>query len=305
VPLFEDCVFVCIRAQDALKKGQEQLNIANELVNTPATHTNHEEYNSNNNAHDDTVNKSELKELESKLQEERLAIRSRIELEIRTREHMLKSQYESELLALQQQMDNSVAMKDNEIASLRSFINSNNVKDVEKEIRNNTIDIEINKRKDLEDKLRSTITELTTSHHQVNELTKKYDTLVSLHDANMASYSKQVSQLQGALDSQHGTIAELNVKISRLQQDISSRPPVDMQPFLSKINIDTNSDGALDTQISWERTEELLLQAFYKYNNDVSETRVSAQEALAQGKSHLLTPLLTYSLTHILTHLSK
>jgi hypothetical protein len=78
-----------------------------------------------------------------------------------------------------------------------------------------------------------------------------------------------------------------------------------MQPFMSKINIDTNSDGALDTQISWERTEELLLQAFYKYNNDVSETRVSAQEALAQGKSHLLTPLLTYSLTHILTHLSK
>jgi hypothetical protein len=305
VPLFEDCVSVCIRAQDALKKGQEQLNIANELINTPATHTNHEEYNSNNNAHDDTVNRSELKELESKLQEERLAIRSRIELEIRTREHMLKSQYESELLALQQQMDNSVAMKDNEIASLRSFINSNNVKDVEKEIRNNTIDIEINKRKDLEDKLRSTITELTTSHHQVNELTKKYDTLVSLHDANMASYSKQVSQLQGALDSQHGTIAEVNVKISRLQQDISSRPPVDMHPFLSKINIDTNSDGALDTQISWERTEELLLQAFYKYNNDVSETRVSAQEALAQGKSHLLTPLLTYSLTHILTHLSK
>ncbi len=282
VPLFEDCVSVCIRAQDALKKGQEQLNIANDLINAPSNHNNvnNEEY---NNTQHDTVNRSELKELEIKLQEERLAIRSRIELEIRTREHMVKSQYESELLALQQKMDNTIEMKDNEIASLHRFINLNNVKDVEKEIRNNTIDNEINKRKDLEDKLRSTITELTTSHHQIHELTKKYDALVTLNDTNTASYSKQINQLQSAVDSQHATISDLNMKITKLHEDIGSRPPVDMQSFLSKINIYSNHDGARDTSvISWERAEELLLQAFYKYNNDVSETRVSAQEALTQ-----------------------
>ena len=281
VPLFEDCVSVCIRAQDALKKGQEQLNIANELINTPSSHNNmnNEEY---NNTQQDAVNKSELKELEIKLQEERLAIRSRIELEIRTREHMLRSQYESELLALQQQMDNTLEMKDNEIASLHSFINLNNVKDIEKEIRNNTIDNEINKRKDLEDKLRSTITELTTSHHQIHELTKKYDALAALNDANTSGYSKQIGQLQSTVDSQHATISDLNMKTAKLREDVGSRPPVDMQSFLSKININSNNDGTRDSLISWERAEELLLQAFYKYNSDVSETRVLAQESLTQ-----------------------
>jgi hypothetical protein len=79
---------------------------------------------------------------------------------MRSRETSLKSMFDRQQLEYQQSIDDSLARKDLELSSVMNSLNALNQRTLESEERQEMLESEVQKRRELEERLRASLTEL-------------------------------------------------------------------------------------------------------------------------------------------------
>ena len=102
-------------------------------------------------------------------------LRSRFEMELRSRDQALRETFERQQLQLQQQWENALAEKDKEMASLLTSLNELNQVSLESTHRARALESETHKRRELEDRLRTSMTELANTQTHLQESTIKHE----------------------------------------------------------------------------------------------------------------------------------
>jgi hypothetical protein len=159
--IIQSCLAVCLRCHEALKNAVDQLANANTLLETQQHHAapSVEFPRFGSSAHLDELSKlqdvlDKERTTKEQLQNDLAGLRNRLEIEMRTREQTLRASFEKHQLEYQQQMDYALDNKDEEIASLVMSLNDLRSRSLEADQRQLLLDNEINRRREVEDKLR-------------------------------------------------------------------------------------------------------------------------------------------------------
>ena len=171
----EDCLNVCIRIQDVLQKCREQLDIA--ALSTSNNNTGYQisaftttSTTTNNDEAIIAKYDARIEELQQTFQSNLSDLTSKNNFDLRNKEHALRSSFEQQLLELQQQYDSIIATKDSELASLLSSLNDYNQKSLESQERHGMLQSEVNKRRELEERLRVALTDLAAATTTAQEI---------------------------------------------------------------------------------------------------------------------------------------
>jgi len=213
----EACLTICIRAQEALKSAQEQLNAAAAALEqqgaaaapTAATATisvfSSSSATAAANAEEAAAAKYEARreELESKHQSDLSDLRAKFDLDLRNREHALRSLFERQQLDLQQEAEQALARKEAEVASLLSSLNEYTQKSIESEERENMLASEANKRREIEERLRVTLTDLGAAQTATAEVQCRHDAAQARAHAAEAALEKLEKSSQLAAEVRH------------------------------------------------------------------------------------------------------
>lgn len=290
-----DCLTVCIKAQETLKNAQEQMNIASGLLETkddqsqPAmqkTIANNEILVANHN--------SQIEELKKKNQSEIALMRDKNDLEMTGRERFLRSTLETQQMEFQQQYEDSLARKEVELSSLTSSLNAFNLRTLEDKERHSMLDSELQKRRDLEERLRTSLTELAGSQTLTHEIQAKYDTYV----ANTHTLERQCVEKEKVSENMMNTIrtehAEINQKLLTAESELRLRPPVDLSALAERLGMvggfendgsnQLSLGGDLKMHISWTKIETVIINSIRRASNDATDSRVKEQEVIKSLK---------------------
>jgi hypothetical protein len=293
-----DCLKICARAQETLANAQEQLNIAEKTV---------EESNSANIQSGGTIStaltdelmaskyESHVQALEEKFSADLTAMRDKIEAETRSREHSLRSALERQQLELQQQSEDSLARKDSELSSLMNSLNALNQRSLEDEERKGMLDCEIQKRRELEERLRSSLTELGSAQSLNHELQAKCESLTTKAHTSDALIAKSDKQLKELTTSGQSQLRLLTEKLEAAENELLSRPPADLSALAQSVGmvggalsddtfdqIDRNQDpaGPKKRYMSWSKIETIVIDCIRRSSLEATESRVREQDAI-------------------------
>ena len=128
---------------------------------------------------------------------------------------------------LQQESERAIARKETEVASLLSSLNEYNQKNIESEEREKLLTSEATKRRDLEDRLRVTLTDLASAQTAASELQSKYELTVNRVHSLENSLDKHEKASQLTIDQLKHELSSTQQKLSSVENDLLSRPPVD------------------------------------------------------------------------------
>lgn len=303
--ILNDCLKLCLLLDEALKNSQERMLLASTTIDNltncnDVNNTNHgsgtiglgdivSKSTSNlTKLHDEAINKliTRIEELEQTLLTEKQGIRNKISNEVRTREHELRSIFEEKQLNLQKQFDDSNNRKDNEISALLSSLSDSNQRSLESDERENTLQSEVQKRRDLEDKLRNTMTELADSRTFISELQLKYNDStykVQLFEVEIERNKKNNIQSCELLNSK---IKSLVDEITLLKFELTKRPSVDLSDFLEKTGIQLNGKNnnkltsSSSIELKWIQIENILIENIRRINAEATESRNQEQNSI-------------------------
>lgn len=293
-----DCLKVCVRAQETLKNAQEQLDIADKVINSNSQHAPMSSAQSLALNDDALAAKydSRVSEMEQKYIADLSSMREKIDLEMRNREHTLRSMFERNQLELQQQCEESIARKDSELSSVMSSLNALNQRNLEGEERQGMLETEVQKRRELEERLRSTLTELATAQTASHEMQGKFDNLSAKARTIEVQNKKSEKQLLEASTAAQSQVALLIGKMEEAERELLSRPPVDLSALaqsvgmaggsLSHINFDQrvtddNSSGDQKRKcLSWDKIECVVVDCIRRASSEATESRVKEQDAM-------------------------
>jgi hypothetical protein len=90
-------------------------------------------------------------------------LRTRFELELRTREQNVRSDLERSQLELQQHFEGLLERKEAQVSSLLATVSDTSQRAIEAEERGISLQQEVTKRRELEERLRASITEVATA----------------------------------------------------------------------------------------------------------------------------------------------
>lgn len=293
-----DCLKICARAQETLANAQEQLNIAEKTL---------EESNNANVQSGDTVSTaltdelmaakydSHVQALEEKFSADLTAMRDKIEAETRSREHSLRSALERQQLELQQQSEDSLARKDSELSSLMNSLNALNQRSLEDEERKGMLDCEIQKRRELEERLRTSLTDLGSAQSLNHELQAKCELLSTKAHTTDALITKSDKQLKELTTSSQSQLRLLTERLEAAENELLSRPPADLSALAQSVGmvggalsddtfdqIDRNQDpaGVKKRYMSWSKIETIVIDCIRRSSLEATESRVREQDAI-------------------------
>ena len=292
------CLKVCVRAQETLSNAQEQLNTATKMIEEMNPVAPSSNYQSANLADENLVSRyeSRIQILEENFASDLSTMRERLETESRNREHSIRSAFERQQLEIEQRCEGSLARKDSEISSLMNSLNDHNQRNLENIERQSMLESEVQKRRELEERLRTSLTELAAMQTQNLEMHANYDILKNKSataEKLSTKYEKESRDLLAAAQTEVNALTE---KIVGLKDDLLSRPPVDLSALAQSVGMvgGSISDGTFDqvlivggpdserrttTFTSWGKIESTIIDCIRRASSEATESRVREQDA--------------------------
>lgn len=284
---------VCLHTQEVLKFAQEQLVIAAAKVE----HANLESKESassvlNQYSEEDMQLKFEEKysEIIQKHQTEIADLRSRFDLELRSRENEIRGNIERQQLELSQKFESSLAAKDAEIASVLTSLQEATHRILEAEEREKTLEVEIQKRRELEEKIRICLAELGEERNVSRDLQSKLDFLQSKYDHVESGAEKTAKELKLSIDTASAENVSLKSRVKALEFELDSRPPIDLTSLAANVGMGlgvgydsetTASDGKsmpFTGNLTWAKLESQIINSVRQSSSAAVEARVREQE---------------------------
>lgn len=295
----KDCLTVCVKAQDTLKNAQEQINIASNLLEAKveqALPQNNMQKAIANNEILSANYERQIEELNKKNQSEIASMRDKYDLEVISRERSLRSALETQQMEFQQQYEDSLARKEVELSSLVNSLNEFNLRSLEDKERHSMLNSELQKRRDLEERLRASLTELAGSQTVAHEIQAKYDTYI----ANAHTFERQSVEKEKVLENTINTIrieqAEIVQKLLTAESELRLRPPVDLSALAERLGMvgGIEIDGSTCNQLSqggegkihitWTKIESVIINSIRRASTDATDSRVKEQEIIKSLK---------------------
>jgi len=281
---------MCLKAHEILGKAQEQLNFANEIINesgkesTTAQPTQH------------VIKQAELEKLQLQYEHEKeelkqsylteiVNLRTKCDVEMRNRELSLSSVFEHQQHELQSQVEASLAKKEIEIASLLRSLNENQQKNQELDERARLLDVEMVRRRELEEKWRSSVltnSDLTSANQELSSAVERSQAEIAALKGKMEANERAVEKMRSEQTKQIDTLQN---KITKLSQELDSRPPVDLTNILNSIggvahfDHDRAAGGASGSGLSWAQLEAQLIESMRRCSSEATQGRVKVQES--------------------------
>ena len=292
-----DCLKICARAQETLANAQEQLNIAEKTLDSNSANVQSGD-NISTALTDElmaTKYESHVQALEEKFAADLTAMRDKIEAETRSREHSLRSALERQQQELQQQSEDSLARKDSELSSLMNSLNALNQRSLEDGERKGMLDSEIQKRRELEERLRTALTELGSAQSLNHELQANCDSLTTKAHTSDALITKSEKQLKELTTSGQSQLKLLKEKLEAADIELLSRPPADLSALAQCVGMvggalsddtfdqsDRNQDpsGPKKNNMSWSKIETIVIDCIRRSSLEATESRVREQDAM-------------------------
>ena len=224
----------------------------------------------------DDKNLIELKqEVRESFENEILAERARLEEDFRKRETSIRSHYENRMEDVQQYFQSLMSAKDSELASVSTALQHALQKSSEYAEREQTIFEQISRQQIMEEKLSNLTADLSESRSKLNENEREREYLsrqLSNAEVLLASDSLKRSEL---IETNSRALNTLQMKISRLESELNSLPPLDLSTFavkigmpIDKFNIDY---GEPCSGILWSQVESFIVETM----RDASSTAVT------------------------------
>jgi hypothetical protein len=282
----------CLRVNELLGKAQEQLAIANELINAPASAATKVA------PSQQVVKQVELDRLQAQYEADSeelkqsylndvVTLRAKYEADMRSKELAMTAVFEKQQLELQHQLDTTVAKKDIEISSLLRSLSDNQLKNQELDERGRLLDAEMTRRRDLEEKWRASVITISDLTSQTQELGASLDKAAKECRALKGDLEQATSNVEKQRQSSNRQTEALNEKVAQLTSQLESRPPVDLSALMNTISSvagfksDLRSSSA--SSISWAQFESQLVDAIRKSDAEATQSRIKSQESAKQA----------------------
>ena len=296
-----ECLKVCIRNQETLGNAQEQLRNAEKIANEAG-----ESHAQSNSAQSTALSDEKLAtkydaqvtELSTKYSGDLATMKEKLESEMRNKEDSLRSAFDRQQLELEQQTELFMARKDAEVSSLMSSLHAHDQRSLENEERRGMLEAEIQKRRDLEERLRASLTDLGAAQTLSHEAHAKCESLamkVQTSEILLAKTAKQSSETLAGIQLQ---LQALNEKHLAMQNELLSRPPADLSALASSVGMvgGALTDGTFDQTmysnevstgigekrsfIPWSKIESLVIDCIRKASSEATESRIKEQDAV-------------------------
>lgn len=282
----------CLKANEILGKAQDQLNVANEIINATEANTSAAAYPSTSTA----IKQAELEKLQQQLEMDKeelkqsylneiVNVRAKYDVEMRNRELSLTSIFEKQQTDLQRQMEGIISKSESEVASLLRSLNENQLKNQELDERAKLLDAEMVRRRDLEEKWRSSvvkISDLTSANQELSSNLEKTQVEVTALKSKLETSLRAAEKSKGDLSKQ---LSSVQSKLTDATAQLASRPPVDLQNLINSIgSIATVEQERLlgDRDLSWTELEAFIVESIRKSEAEATQGRIRLQETNKQ-----------------------
>ena len=296
-----ECLKVCIRNQETLGNAEEQLRNAVKIVNEAGeSHAQSNSAQSTALSDEDlaTKNDAQVKELSTKYSGDLAAMKEKLENDMRNKEDSLRSTFDRQQLELEQQIELFMARKDAEVSSLMASLHAHDQRSLENDERRGMLEAEIQKRRDLEERLRASLTDLGAAQTLSHEGHAKCEILamkVQTSEILLAKTAKQSSETLAGIQLQ---LQNLTAKHEAMQNELLSRPPADLSALASSVGMvgGALTDGTFDQTmysnefsngigekrsfIPWSKIESLVIDCIRKASSEATESRIKEQDAV-------------------------
>lgn len=274
--LFDECTNIITSSQNSLKYAQEQILHAASYIDS---------YESTNISQSNTNASKEVVELKEKNQELQLLVddleqklqteKHRCENDMRKLEQKIRNDIDEQLIEQQKTHNLDLSRKEMEINSLLAAINDYKLFNIEANEKGKTLENELARRRELEEKVRSTMTELANANQTLSEFEKRNEMLQVRLNTLESEVDKERAHNKKTIDSMDAAKLKMLTQIQQMESDLLSRPPVDLSNLATKI-------GIIDTQCSnnmdWKTIETFLVDAIRKASSEAAESRVREQD---------------------------
>lgn len=290
-----ECLKVCVRAQETLKNAQEQLNVAEKNtqgISAPSHNSISQPFAITDGPLAAKYD-NQILEIKQSFLADLTSMREKIDLEMRNKEHSLRCTFERQQLDLQQQCEDSLARKDCELSSLMNSLNALNQRNLESEERQGMLETEVQKRRELEERLRVSFTELASAQTIYHEMQAKYDTLEKKMHAAEVSKIRSDKQSTDTLYTAQSQLRILNDRIIDIENELQSRPPADLSALAQSVGMVGGSltDITLDQTwtkekpltkkiVPWSKIEIVVIDCIRRASSEATESRVKEQGAM-------------------------
>ena len=235
--------------------------------------SNNNQASANNNSLSAEMNIDEM--VRSRLQSDTITLKSQFESELRNREQYIKNLYEQKQLELQQSYDECIAQKDSHIASLMSTLNDYSQRNTNIQQNESILQLEVNKRYILEEKLQVAMKEVSALSSINQQLQVNMDALTARSQQLEYQNSKIQNELNDALVSTQRDTHIYKIKINMLEAELQSRPPIDLSRLAFIIGMDSDNcyNHSVQRKNSWDDDVEVEVEEADYDHPDISSTQ--------------------------------
>ena len=288
--VFDKCIKVCVKAQDALKNAQEQLHLANAALAGSSGSTA-----AAGGAAGATVSSAsasvsaawveeQAREQEQRQKEELAELRTRLEVEMRSREDSIRSSFERHEMETQAAHEELLARKEAQVESLLAAVSDSSQRAAEAEERGISLQLEVAKRRELEDRLRTALTEAADAQTQAREFQTKFEETLCNAQAGEAHRERELKKASHDAALLQSELHAARETIGSLELEMVHRPPADLGSLAQTLAIDLggSSGSGSGSKLKWVDIEASVRDNVRRINAEAAESRVLAQEAARQ-----------------------
>lgn len=302
--IIEKCLQTLIMAQEALKAAQENMIIADQTI----THQKHQN-NGNSASSGATGNvgisfslldrerlekqekqhQREREELEARHSSELALMRERFDVELRDREQLVRSDLDRAQMEFQQNFESLLERKEAQVTSLLSTVNDSSQRAIEAEERGISLQHEVTKRRELEERLRTALCEVADTRTLARETQTKFEDAFAREKALETTLERDSRQAAHDIDNLSKERTALREALQKLEGELALRPPVDFSDLAQALGIDladlAESSGAGNGRLVWRDLEAILKESLRRSHSAAAEARAAEQEATSRRSS--------------------
>jgi hypothetical protein len=268
---------IMVKAQDILKRMHHMLSTSTPGDGNNARSNNQEEELQNLR----TEHEERVSALKNQHQLEIEQLESKHSLETKNLESYLKASHEQQSMDLQQQYEKILAMKESELGSLLNSLQQVKHQILEATEKEKMLEVEVNKRRELEEKIRLSFAELTELRDLLHKNDRRYEELKSSHQTLLEQMEKEKRTFEKAKEIYEDLLKQERDHVNQLQIEVASRIPVDIESLATKLGFYQSFDSTVDRgnkSMEWTKLEEILIEAMRKNNAITAEARSAEQE---------------------------
>jgi hypothetical protein len=223
--LFEASTRMCSKANDTMKSAQDQLKLASGMLDENVAKS--KSPSSSSAAMQEALKQKFEKELDTSRNAHKMEVKelkSKFEIDVKIREQKLNDILQSQHADTTAHLQQAIESKDNQIATLMQQMSSLRSHNLELEERDKNYASEFQKRRDLEDKLRGVLADLSASENKNMNMKLEFESMSSRYQALEAKMTIDIQTLESTLK---GCKQETNVvkaKLESAELNLRSRP---------------------------------------------------------------------------------